>query len=355
MNEFELIQSLHSLNDSEQFYLQYQLAKKNPSTFRRFLKEVDIEECVRKHYVIPEISATMPDAMRDEYFFSDPQIGMLISKHNCYSPVFQHFHTYFEAFYVFEGSCLHEINGKRQVLQLGDLCIIPPGVSHSLSVQDSSIVINLINSVTVIENVFQNPLFNRNNVLSDFFIENLHFSSSNRYLLFHTGNDQELRNLILQMMLENTNTYQEYETIINACFSIFYAKLLRYYENTAEISVPDSDKSRLSYALNQYIQENHRTTSLMKTADHFGYSQEYLSRLIKQLTGRNFSEILAECRMKHAIALLRSTNLSVMNIAYQVGYENTESFIRVFKKHYKKTPTEYRRSLDENAGFPEKI
>ena len=93
MNEFELIQSLHSLNDSEQFYLQYQLAKKNPSAFRRFLKEVDIEECVRKHYVIPEISATMPDAMRDEYFFSDPQIGMLISKHNCYSPVFQHFHS----------------------------------------------------------------------------------------------------------------------------------------------------------------------------------------------------------------------------------------------------------------------
>lgn len=346
MNEIELIQSLHNYNDSELFYLKYQEARKDPVRFRTFLNSLDLEECIQKHYVIPEFKETMPEAMKDEYFYSDPEIGMVISKHNCYSPVFPHFHTYFESFYVFEGICIQEIGGKRQTLRMGDLCIIPPGVSHSLSVQDSSIVINMINSSHVIENVFKNPLYYRNNVLSDFFVRNLHFSSQNNYLIFHTGNDQELKQLILQMMLENINHYQEYEAILNAYFSIFFGKLLRYYENTAEISDPDTQKSRLSYEVNQYIQEKHQNISLAGMAQHFGYSEEYMSRLIRQLTGRNYSEILADSRMKHAVSLLKSTSLPVREIAYQVGHENPENFIRAFKKHYGKTPTEYRRSLD---------
>lgn len=346
MNEIELIQSLHNYNDAELFYQRYQEARKDPARFDAFLRSLDLQECLAKHYVIPEFRETMPEAMRDEYFYSDPDIGMVISKHNCFSPVFQHFHTYFESFYVFEGICIQEINGKRQTLRMGDLCILPPGVSHSLSVQDSSIVINMINSSKVIENVFKNPLFYRNNVLSDFFVRNLHFSAQNNYLIFHTGNDQELKDLILQMMLEYINRYQEYEAILNAYFSIFFGKLLRYYENTAEISDSDAQKSRLSYEISQYIQENHRSTSLSEIAEHFGYSEEYMSRLIRQLSGRKYSDILADSRMKHAAALLKSTNLTVREIAYQVGYENPENFIRSFRKHNQKTPTEYRRSLD---------
>ena len=80
-------------------------------------------------------------------------------------------------------------------------------------------------------------------------MRNLHFSAQNNYLIFHTGNDQELKGLILQMMLECVNRYQEYEAILNAYFSIFFGKLLRYYENTAEISDTDAQKSRLSYEI----------------------------------------------------------------------------------------------------------
>ena len=347
MNAIELIQALHNYNESELFYMQYQEAKKDSVRFRRYLAALDVAECVRRHLVIPEFPETMPEAMRDEYFYSDPDIGMVISKHNCYSPVFQHFHTYFEAFYVFEGICVQEIGGVSQTLHMGDLCILPPGVSHSISVQDSSIVINLINSSAVIENVFKNPLYFRNNVLSDFFIRNLHFSAQNNFLIFHTGNDQELKDLILQMMLENINRYPEYEAILNAYFSIFFGKLLRYYENTAEINEPSRKKAQLSYELSQYIQEHHQKITLSDLAARFHYSEEYVSRLIKQLMGRNFSDILTDCRMKHALSLLKSTNLPVREIAYQVGYENAENFIRTFKKQYKKTPTEYRRSLDE--------
>ena len=47
--------------------------------------------------------------------------------------------------------------------------------------------------------------------------------------------------------------------------------------------------------------------------------------------------------MKHAVSLLKSTSLPVLEIAYQVGYVNTENFIRTFRKRYQTTPTGYRK------------
>ena len=47
--------------------------------------------------------------------------------------------------------------------------------------------------------------------------------------------------------------------------------------------------------------------------------------------------------MNHAAALLRGTRTSVADISAMVGYENPESFIRVFEKYYGMTPTAYRK------------
>lgn len=349
MNEIELIQLLHNYNESERFYKKYQEAKKNKEEFRRFIAGLNVAECVEKHFIIPELPETMPPAMLDEYIFSDPSVGMMIRKHNCYSPDFLHFHTYFEAFYVYEGICVHEIGGMRKTLRMGDFCIIPPGVSHAISVQDSSIVINMTMSSAVIDDTFKNPAYYKDNPLSDFFLKNMFFSSSNSYLTFHTGNDRELKELILQMMLESINMYREYDAILSACYGIFFAKLLRYYEDTVEINGGSTKKATFAYEVNRYIQEHHRDVTLSEVAEYFSYTPEYISRLIRDATGKNFSDIVTESRMRHAVSLLKSTNLTVREISWQSGYENTENFIRTFKKIYKKTPTEYRRSLDNTV------
>lgn len=47
--------------------------------------------------------------------------------------------------------------------------------------------------------------------------------------------------------------------------------------------------------------------------------------------------------MNHATALLLNTRASVADIASMVGYENPESFIRVFQKVYQMSPTAYRK------------
>ena len=50
-------------------------------------------------------------------------------------------------------------------------------------------------------------------------------------------------------------------------------------------------------------------------------------------------------KMNHASALLLNTRTSVADIANLVGYENPESFIRVFQKVYQMSPTAYRKKV----------
>ena len=127
-----------------------------------------------------------------------------------------------------------------------------------------------------------------------------------------------------------------------AYFSIFFALLIRHYGKTFELS-STSDKEEQGFRFITYIQQNHTKVTLSDVAAHFHYSEEYTSRAIKNTTGKTFTEILLESRMKHAVSLLNSTVLPISDISYLVGYENTENFIRSFKKKYSKTPSQYRR------------
>lgn len=73
------------------------------------------------------------------------------------------------------------------------------------------------------------------------------------------------------------------------------------------------------------------------------YSVPHCSKLIREETGVGFVNFVRRIRMNHAAALLLNTRTSVADVAYMVGYENPESFIRVFQKVYAMSPTAYRK------------
>jgi YesN/AraC family two-component response regulator len=71
-------------------------------------------------------------------------------------------------------------------------------------------------------------------------------------------------------------------------------------------------------------------------------SPKHLSRIFKTYSGEGFSQFYLGCKMDKARELLRTTSYSVDHISQKLGYENTASFIRVFKKLTGKTPTGFR-------------
>jgi AraC-like DNA-binding protein len=68
----------------------------------------------------------------------------------------------------------------------------------------------------------------------------------------------------------------------------------------------------------------------------------WLSREIKRRTGKTYTELLQERRLRQAAWLLEHTTQRVSDIALSVGYENVSYFHRIFREHYGLSPKKYR-------------
>lgn len=103
----------------------------------------------------------------------------------------------------------------------------------------------------------------------------------------------------------------------------------------------DGQDERLTAMLN-FIQNNYQDVTLESMASHFHLSEPYISKYIKDKSGKTFGEHVAHIRMKRAKTLLKNGNMTAENIASAVGYQNVEHFNRTFKKTFDMTPMQYR-------------
>ncbi len=93
----------------------------------------------------------------------------------------------------------------------------------------------------------------------------------------------------------------------------------------------------------KYVRMNlHRKITLTEVADYLHLNPSYLSRLFKKTTGEGFVEYVTRIKMEQAKELLMSTNKTVEEIAYDLGFDSKSYFIKTFKKFYGVPPTEIR-------------
>lgn len=86
----------------------------------------------------------------------------------------------------------------------------------------------------------------------------------------------------------------------------------------------------------------HRDISRDETARQAGISPSHFSRLIKERTGRSFTELMRQCRVDLACNLLRDTELSLAEIADTCGFCDQSYFTHVFQDEKDVTPREFR-------------
>ena len=75
-----------------------------------------------------------------------------------------------------------------------------------------------------------------------------------------------------------------------------------------------------------------------------GLNRSYLTRLFKEVTGYSLQEYLLTYRMKMAVKLLSDENMNVNQIAASVGYNDTFTFSKAFKRHFGSSPSDYRKT-----------
>lgn len=107
-------------------------------------------------------------------------------------------------------------------------------------------------------------------------------------------------------------------------------------------ALPDTQSRRILHYVKQNFSDNSLT--LTKLSDEFHLSQSYVTRIIKQESGKSFTDLLNQYRIDYAALLLTSQkDLKLWAVADACGFASQHYFSRVFKQTMGCTPAEYRK------------
>ena len=87
---------------------------------------------------------------------------------------------------------------------------------------------------------------------------------------------------------------------------------------------------------------NNEEITLKRISDSLGYSEFYVSRKFREISGMQFRDYLRYRRLAFALKDVRDTDKSLLDIALDYGFSSHEAFTRAFKEAYGITPSEYR-------------
>lgn len=121
--------------------------------------------------------------------------------------------------------------------------------------------------------------------------------------------------------------------------------LLMLSDNIFDIRHNEEEKRALNVIndIKKYISDNiDEDLSLVRLGELFHFNPSYLSRLFKQVTGKNLSYYINEVRLEKAKEMLRTNRYKIHEIATKLGYISAPYFTRIFKKAMNMSPQEYR-------------
>lgn len=137
------------------------------------------------------------------------------------------------------------------------------------------------------------------------------------------------------------------ETIANLVERHFSHEIRRDYESISFFEGntqhhPDEDIVQSQI----WMQDNYqRSFRLSEIAEKFGMSTRTFNRRFKHATGKTPLQYLQALRIGVAKDLLQTSNLSVQEIAHQVGYTDISHLAELFRKYLNTTPTRYRETV----------
>ncbi|WP_010283675.1 response regulator transcription factor [Bacillus timonensis] len=143
----------------------------------------------------------------------------------------------------------------------------------------------------------------------------------------------------------NIKIYYQIEDVNNQELYKVYERCKREVER--QIKISPIVKQAITY-IQQHYQDSSLT--LERTAEELHITSVYLSRMIKHELGVTYVNLLTQMRINKAVDLLKTTDLSIRDIAETVGYDSQHYFSTTFKKVVGVSPLQFKND-EENVHF----
>lgn len=252
-----------------------------------------------------------------------------------------HWHPEVEIIYVLSGEIDLLLDGAEYSLSDHGLCFVNSGALHQISSQKP-------------DTVYYSYVFALNSL--DFFREDscqlLYLDplrSSRRFPSFPDRNLPcygRLTGLVETLIQTGEDRPACYQLITK---SVLYEIIALLYQDGLFIDLRTKETSASSKSedirnLLLFMQHHYKERIYLKDAAlYLHVSPKYFCTYFKSIFGKSFTEYLNHLRVEQACLLLKTSDLSVMDIGFEVGYDNFSYFIKSFKQIMGLTPGAYRR------------
>jgi len=234
--------------------------------------------------------------------------------------------------YCVQGSGWYTVEGAHHLLAAGEAVILPAGLPHSYGASEGS----------------------------PWSIHWVHFTGieGDHYALIPPAATHKLS--------VDPRCGAELNRLFSQCYSSFVggfvlpklihaSKLVNhllaelFYNNAAFAPTMRTSRFHSLAATFAYLTENlHTTLTLAQMAAHAGLSESQFSHLFKQQAGHSPLAYFNQLKMQHACTLLAITQMSVRQVAHELGYADAYYFSRLFKQHIGVAPRQFRSEVGVN-------
>lgn len=221
------------------------------------------------------------------------------------------------------------------------LLLVYGGIAY-LRTEEKDFYIPSNHYIWIPENYPHNLMFNS----QDLFIINIYFPIEKENGFYDELGIYPVSNLLSEMLSFSEKWQGDYN---KGSFEFEFLSILKKLlsrENLKKFSIqlPTTDDQRLNTITHSLRIRLHENLTLESTAKLFGMSVRSLTRLFQTKLHITFIQYIKMLRIIRAMELIKTTDLNMTEIAYEVGYSNISAFSNNFLQLTNMRPSEFRMS-----------
>lgn len=265
--------------------------------------------------------------LKSKEFFKSSQNLVTTELRSPQEPYPEHSHSFEEIVIVNEGFGTHVLNDVPMNLSKNYVCFVKREDRHLFDQVDDLYLSNIL---------FEKDKMPLSSELKKFMPLD---SDKNNGWFINEESAEKVNQLISCLDIESHSDSLQSRITAQAIFQLIIVELWRGRINDVSLL---SNNDKVFMALSQIQQQYAQINELEPVADMVKLSSRQLTKYIKKMTGMNFNQYLHYTRASKALESIIYTEKSITDIAFEVGYKDSNYFSTKFKRFTKKTPSQYR-------------
>lgn len=280
---------------------------------------------------IPNISFQSVEKSKDFEFLNLSDLFVRMPDIVDHNPTQPHRISFFALLLVTKGFGMHQIDLKEYDLQAGTVLKIAKGQVHAFQKNAQYEGYLIIFTEDFVVSHFSKSSINMISHLYNYHISSPIFSNE-------AGNNIFLDQLIVEV--KNENKYAK-ENIVAALLNLYLLRLEREFNNTLENN--NSNHYAIFIQFKNLVEAHYTSTRNVKDyANKLFISTKHLNQVVKEFTLNTAKHFIDDFVILETKRAMVSSNNSLKEIAYAVGFDEVTNFTKFFKKHTDLTPKEFK-------------